>query len=86
MKVYFRRSHSRHVSSKVSHEPKFYMQQLKKGYQETYVAVVLSTLGIWKSQEAFKIVRLVEIILVIFFIFVSQLWELLGSSPLKIVK
>lgn len=62
------------------------MQQLEKGYQETYVAVVLSALGIWKSQEAFKIVRLVEIILAIFFIFVSQLWELLGSSPLKIVK
>lgn len=50
------------------------------------MAVVLSALGIWKSQEAFKIVRLVEIILAIFFIFVSQLWELLGSSPLKIVK
>lgn len=62
------------------------MQQLEKGYQETYVAVVLSALGIWKSQEAFKIVRLVEIILAIFFIFVSQLWELLGSSPLKIIK
>lgn len=45
-----------------------------------YVAVVLSTLGNWKSQEAFKIVRVVEIVLALGFTFVSQLWELLGSS------
>lgn len=45
-----------------------------------YVAVVLSTLGIWKSQEAFKIVRVAQITLAIDFISGSQLWELLGSS------
>ena len=49
-----------------------------------YVAVVLSTLGIWKSQEAFKIVRVFEIIFAIDFIFVSQLWET-AKSCLKAV-
>lgn len=43
-----------------------------------YVAVVLSTVSIWKSQKVFKIMRVIEVILAIDFIFVSQLWELLA--------
>lgn len=53
---------------------------VRKGCQGMYVAVVLSTLGIWKLQGAFKIVRVAQIILAIDFMFGSQLWELLGSS------
>lgn len=53
---------------------------VRKGCQEIYVAVVLSTLGIGKLQGAFRIVRVAQIILAIDFIFDSQLWEHLSSS------
>lgn len=42
---------------------------VEKGCQKMYVEI--STLGTWKSKEAFKITRVIEIILAIDFIFFS---------------